>query len=98
MFCQVFGDCRLNRSHFLHGPLDLLTCSTILDVPPRQLHASARHNLIEGSVIDAIDQRDFSDPKTLRIAKRIARESIKYHLSGKELNTKKVVKSLKKMI
>ena len=60
--------------------------------------SSARDKLIEGSVIDAIGQRDFSDPKTLRIAKRIARESIKYHLSGKELNTKKVVKSLKKMI
>ncbi len=60
--------------------------------------SSARDILIEGSIIHAIDQRDFSDPKTLRIAKRIARESIKYHLSGKELNTKKVVKSLKKMI
>ena len=60
--------------------------------------SSARDALIKGSVIHAIDQRDFSDPETLRTAKRIARESIKYHLSGKELNTKKVVKSLKKMI
>ena len=60
--------------------------------------SSMRDTLIKGSVIHAIDQGDFSDPETLRIAKRIARKSIKYHLSGKELNTKKVVKSLKKMI
>ena len=60
--------------------------------------SSAREKLMKGSVIHAIDQGDFADPQTLSIAKRIARESIKYHLSGKELNTKKVVKSLKKMI
>ncbi len=60
--------------------------------------SSAREKLMKGSVIYAIDQGDFADPQTLSIAKRIARESIKYHLSGKELNTKKVVKSLKKMI
>ncbi len=60
--------------------------------------SSARDALIKGSVIQSIDQRDFSKPETLRIAKRIAREAIKYHLSGKELNTKKVVKSLKKTI
>ena len=60
--------------------------------------SSAREKLMKGSVIHAIDQGDFADPQTLSIAKRIIRESVKYHLSGKELNTKKVVKSLKKSI
>ena len=60
--------------------------------------SSARDTLIKGSVIQSIDRKDFSQPQTMRAAKRIIRESVKYHLSGKELNTKKVVKSLKKMI
>ena len=60
--------------------------------------SSARDTLIKGSVIQSIDQKDFSQPQTMRAAKRIIRESVKYHLSGKELNTKKVVKSLKKSI
>jgi DNA repair protein RecO (recombination protein O) len=60
--------------------------------------SSARDALIKGSVIQSIDRKDFSQPETMRAAKRIIRESVKYHLSGKELNTKKVVKSLKKSI
>mgnify|MGYP001342333669 FL=1 len=60
--------------------------------------SSARDTLIKGSVIQSIDRKDFSQPQTMRAAKRIIRESVKYHLSGKELNTKKVVKSLKKSI
>ncbi len=60
--------------------------------------ASARDTLIKGSVIQSIDRRDFSQPETMRAAKTIIREAVKYHLSGKELNTKKVVKSLKKSI
>jgi len=60
--------------------------------------SSPRDTLIKGSVIQSIDQKDFSQPQTMRAAKRIIRESVKYHLSGKELNTKKVVKSLKKSI
>ncbi len=60
--------------------------------------SSARDTLIKGSVIQSIDRKDFSQPQTMRVAKRIIRESVKYHLSGKELNTKKVVKSLKKSI
>ena len=60
--------------------------------------SSARDALIKGSVIQSIDRKDFSQPETMRAAKRIIRESVKYHLSGKELNTKKVLKSLKKSI
>ena len=60
--------------------------------------SSPRDTLIKGSVIQSIDRKDFSQPETMRAAKRIIRESVKYHLSGKELNTKKVVKSLKKSI
>ncbi len=60
--------------------------------------SSPRDTLIKGSVIQSIDRKDFSQPQTMRAAKRIIRESVKYHLSGKELNTKKVVKSLKKSI
>ncbi len=57
--------------------------------------ASNRDALIKGSVLKAIDNRDFSNPEILKVAKRIARQSIRHHLSGKELNTRKVVKSLK---
>jgi len=60
--------------------------------------SSPHDTLIKGSVIQSIDRKDFSQPQTMRAAKRIIRESVKYHLSGKELNTKKVVKSLKKSI
>jgi len=54
------------------------------------------HTLIKGSIIKAIDKGDYSTSQILKVAKRITRESIKYHLSGKELNTKKVFRSIHK--
>jgi DNA repair protein RecO (recombination protein O) len=54
------------------------------------------HSLIKGSIIKAIKRGDYSTSQILKAAKRITRESIKYHLSGKELNTKKVFRSIHK--
>jgi len=54
------------------------------------------HSLIKGSIIKAIEKGDYSTSQILKAAKRITRESIKYHLSGKELNTKKVFRSIHK--
>tara|TARA_B100000959_G_scaffold284702_1_gene357086 strand:+ start:1629 stop:2357 length:729 start_codon:yes stop_codon:yes gene_type:complete len=60
-------------------------------------HSTTPHDsLIKGSIIKAIDRGDYSTPQVLKAAKRITRKSIKYHLSGKELNTKKVFKSIHK--
>ena len=54
------------------------------------------HSLIKGSIIKSIEKGDYSTSQILKAAKRITRESIKYHLSGKELNTKKVFRSIHK--
>ena len=51
---------------------------------------------IKGSIIKAIERGDYSTSKVLKAAKGITRKSIKYHLSGKELNTKKVFRSINK--
>ena len=48
-----------------------------------------KHSLIKGSIIKAIERGDYSSSQVLKVAKRITRQSIKYHLSGKELNTRK---------
>ena len=52
--------------------------------------------LIKGRWIQAINEGDFSDPETLRCAKKILRLSIQYHLDGKELKSKKVFKSIER--
>ena len=57
---------------------------------------TTHHSLIKGSIIKAIERGDYSTSQVLKAAKRITRKSIKYHLSGKELNTKKVFKSIYK--
>ena len=57
---------------------------------------TSHHSLIKGSIIKAIEKGDYSTSQILKAAKRITRESIKYHLSGKELNTKKVFRSIHK--
>ena len=54
------------------------------------------YSLIKGSIIKAIKRGDYSTSQILKAAKKITRESIKYHLSGKELNTKKVFRSIHK--
>ena len=39
---------------------------------------------------------DFSDPETLLAAKKITRETIQFHLGGRELMTKKMYRSIKR--
>ena len=62
----------------------------------RSKTTTPHHSLIKGSIIKAIEKGDYSTSQILKAAKRITRESIKYHLSGKELNTKKVFRSIHK--
>lgn len=42
-----------------------------------------------GFSLTAIDQQDFSDPLTLKVAKRIARQIIHFRMDGRELNSRK---------
>ena len=53
-----------------------------------------KRDIVKGSEIKAIKNLDFSNADTLRAAKSILRLSIEHHLAGKELNSKKVFKSI----
>jgi DNA repair protein RecO (recombination protein O) len=49
-----------------------------------------------GSQLGAIARQEFSDADTLQCASRLLRHVIEHHLDGKELNTRKVLRELKK--
>ena len=49
-----------------------------------------------GSQLEAIANQEFSDADTLQCAGRLLRHVIAHHLDGKELNTRKVLRELKK--
>ena len=62
----------------------------------RSNSTTLNRSLVKGSIIKAIERGDYSSSEVLKVAKRITRQSIKYHLSGKELNTRKVFRSINK--
>jgi len=49
-----------------------------------------------GGQIKSIQKMDFSESDTLLAAKKLTRETIHFHLDGKELMTKKMYKSIKR--
>ena len=51
-----------------------------------------------GSELAAIERREFSDPKTLRAANRLLRRVIAYHLNGKELKSRKVLRDVRSAV
>ena len=53
-------------------------------------------NKYSGKQINRIQEMDFSDPETLLAAKKITRETIQFHLGGRELMTKKMYRSIKR--
>ena len=53
-------------------------------------------NKYSGKQINRIQDMDFSDPETLLAAKKITRETIQFHLGGRELMTKKMYRSIKR--
>lgn len=53
-------------------------------------------NKYSGKQINRIKEMDFSDPETLLAAKKITRETIQFHLGGRELMTKKMYRSIKR--
>ena len=61
--------------------------------------ASAKGNGIEvsGATLQNIADRDFSKPETLRQAKHLNRALIHYHLDGKELMSRALMKNFRKL-
>ncbi|MGI9203001.1 MAG: DNA repair protein RecO [Woeseiaceae bacterium] len=52
--------------------------------------------VFSGSELIAIRNQDFSDPRVLRNAGRLLRQVIAWHLNGKELKSRKVLKELRR--
>ena len=50
-----------------------------------------------GATLLAIDALEFGRPDVLRAANRLLREVIDFHLGGKELRTRKVLKDIHRM-
>ena len=50
--------------------------------------------VFRGSVLRAIAAREFADPDVLRAANRLLREVITFHLGGKELQSRKVLREV----
>ena len=50
--------------------------------------------VFSGSSLSAIGRQDFEDSDTLKSAGRLLRQLIHYHLDGRELKTRKVLRDL----
>lgn len=50
--------------------------------------------VFSGAVLSAIQAQEFDKPEVLRAAGRLLRETISYHLGGKELKSRKVLREL----
>jgi DNA repair protein RecO (recombination protein O) len=59
---------------------------------------SERHGrmIFSGAELLAIRNREFGDPETLRSAGRLLREVIAFHLGGKELKSRRVLRDMRK--
>ena len=54
------------------------------------------HMVFTGATLRAIAAEEFSDPEVLRAASRLLREVIAFHLGGKELKSRKVLKEMRR--
>jgi DNA repair protein RecO (recombination protein O) len=52
---------------------------------------------VSGATVLALAQRDFGDPHTASEAKAVLRQLIRYHLSGKPLNTRRILQDLRQL-
>jgi len=59
----------------------------VTTVPPRRATKT----------LAAIDGQQFDQPEVLRAANRLLREVINFHLGGKELRTRKVLRDIHRM-
>lgn len=62
------------------------------------LSKDSKINKYSGTQIKHIREMDFSEKETLLAAKKLTRETIQFHLDGKELMTKKMYRSIKRDI
>ena len=69
--------------------------------PEQGFHLLSKDSQIKkysGKQIKSIEKMDFSERDTLLTAKKLTRETIQFHLDGKELMTKKMYRSIKRDI
>ena len=60
------------------------------------LSEDSQINKYSGKQINQIQEMDFSDTETLLAAKKLTRETIHFHLGGRELMTRKMYRSIKR--
>ena len=53
--------------------------------------------VFSGAILTAIDALEFERPEVLRAANRLLREVINFHLGGKQLRTRKILKDIHRM-
>jgi recombinational DNA repair protein (RecF pathway) len=53
--------------------------------------------VFSGATLTAIDALKFDQPEVLRAANRLLRDVIDFHLGGKELRTRKVLRDIHRM-
>jgi DNA repair protein RecO (recombination protein O) len=61
---------------------------------PVQVERGTGHMVFRGSALRAIGARQFDDDEVLRAAGRLLREVIAWHLGGKELKSRKVLRAV----
>lgn len=67
-------------------------------VGPVRSHQRDAATLYLGSELTAVGRREFHDEGTLRCANRLLRQVIAYHLDGKELNSRKVLRDIHRSV
>lgn len=90
----------LNLGHdaVAHEPLDAGSYYEYrMEQGPVGVNRSEGELVFSGALLLAIDQAEFHRPDVVRAATRLLREVIDFHLGGKELKTRKVLKDIRRM-